>query len=137
MRLKWDEDDDVSIQMAPLIDCVFLLLIFFLVATTLKDMHREIPVTLPHADAAVETETRPETLVLGVDKFGRRYANGQPATITVLFEQIRLAKQEGRFVRIKADEDARWKRVLEILEICHVEGVKNVKVQTADAKLGK
>ena len=137
MRVDLDDNDGVEVQMAPLIDCVFLLLIFFLVATTLKDMHREIPLSLPQADAAVETETRPETLVLSVDKYGRRYANGQPATTTVLFEQIRRAKQEGRFVRIKGDEDARWKRVLEILEMCHIEGVKNVKVQTADDKPAK
>ena len=134
MQVDLREDDSIEVQMAPLIDCVFLLLIFFLVATTLKDMHREIPVTLPHADAAIETETRPETLVLGVDKYGQRYANGQPATTTVLFEQVRRAKTDGRFVRIKADQDARWKHVLELFEICHIEGIKNVNPQTADDK---
>ena len=33
MRLNYDEDDKVEVQMSPLIDCVFLLLIFFLVTT--------------------------------------------------------------------------------------------------------
>ena len=36
MRLNYDEDDKVEVQMSPLIDCVFLLLIFFLVTTMMK-----------------------------------------------------------------------------------------------------
>ena len=36
MRLNYDDDDKVEVQMSPLIDCVFLLLIFFLVTTMMK-----------------------------------------------------------------------------------------------------
>ena len=36
MRLNYDEEDKVEVQMSPLIDCVFLLLIFFLVTTMMK-----------------------------------------------------------------------------------------------------
>ena len=38
MRLNYDDDDKVEVQMSPLIDCVFLLLIFFLVTTMMKKM---------------------------------------------------------------------------------------------------
>ena len=43
MRVRLDDEDDVQVQMAPLIDCVFLLLSFFLVATTLKKIEKELP----------------------------------------------------------------------------------------------
>ena len=132
MRVRLEEDEQVEVQMAPLIDCVFLLLIFFLVATTLKEMHPEVKITLPSSDAAVEVETNPKTLVLGVSRYGRLYVNGQEATVTTVFEQVRLAKQEGRLVRLDADEQTPFKRVLEILEICHVEGVHNVGVHTRE-----
>ena len=47
MRLNYDEDDKVEVQMSPLIDCVFLLLIFFLVTTMMKKWEMQIPLTLP------------------------------------------------------------------------------------------
>ena len=47
MRLNYDDDDKVEVQMSPLIDCVFLLLIFFLVTTMMKKWEMQIPLTLP------------------------------------------------------------------------------------------
>ena len=41
MKIRMAEDERLEVQMAPLIDCVFLLLIFFLVATTLKKIEKE------------------------------------------------------------------------------------------------
>ena len=46
MRLNYDDDDKVEVQMSPLIDCVFLLLIFFLVTTMMKKWEMQIPLTL-------------------------------------------------------------------------------------------
>ena len=42
MRLNYDEEDKVEVQMSPLIDCVFLLLIFFLVTTMMKKWEMQI-----------------------------------------------------------------------------------------------
>ncbi|MFW5751261.1 MAG: ExbD/TolR family protein [Planctomycetota bacterium] len=47
MRSKHKEDESPGIMMEPMIDCVFLLLIFFLVAATIRKKHKEIPVDLP------------------------------------------------------------------------------------------
>jgi len=56
MRVRLEDDEQVEVQMAPLIDCVFLLLIFFLVATTLKKIDKELPLDLPEAAAAVSKQ---------------------------------------------------------------------------------
>ena len=47
MKVDLRDDEGIEVQMAPLIDCVFLLLIFFLVATTLKKINNELPLVLP------------------------------------------------------------------------------------------
>lgn len=54
MRIPSDSGDGIEVDMAPLIDCVFLLLIFFLVASSLKewDIEAELPQTGPAALAA-------------------------------------------------------------------------------------
>lgn len=135
MRIDLGDDDAVEVQMAPLIDCVFLLLVFFLVATTLKKINKELPVTLPLADAAVEVREEPDTLVLGIDREGKLYVNAQPATTTVLFDEIRAAKSCGATVRLDADKDTRYERVLEVLEMCHIQGIRDVGLHTAKGKV--
>ena len=131
MRIRHRQaTEDPQVQMAPLIDCVFLLLIFFLLATTLKKINRQLPIVLPYADAAVEVAETPDTLVLGVDKYGQLYVNSDPATTTMFFEQIRLAKARDMIVRLDADEDTRYKRILEVIEMCRIEGLNNVALHT-------
>lgn len=130
MRIDLEEEDNIEVQMAPLIDCVFLLLIFFLVATTLKKINKELPIELPRADAAIEVREEPDTLVLGVDRVGNLYVNSQPATVTMLFENVRDAKIRNRPVRLDADKDTRYERILEVIEMCRVEGINNVGLHT-------
>ena len=55
MRLNYDDDDKVEVQMSPLIDCVFLLLIFFLVTTMMKKWEMQIPLTLPTMTSSLST----------------------------------------------------------------------------------
>ena len=120
--------------MAPLIDCVFLLLIFFLVATTLKNIERQLPVELPPAVAAVEVATAPNTLVIGVDTQGRTYLNGNIATTGVLMRQLDdLAnKQSDRPVRIDADRGTPFEHIVKVLEALNLRSISNVAVHVAD-----
>ena len=46
-RRRWFDHEEIEVEMTPLIDCVFLLLIFFLVTTMLKKLEKQIPVVLP------------------------------------------------------------------------------------------
>ena len=137
MRIRTEEDEPIEIQMAPLIDCMFLLLIFFLVATTLKKMVRELPLELPYAEAAVEVAETPDIIVLGVDVEGNMYLNGNPATRTMIFEQLRAAAAAGDRVRLDADRGARYETVLEVVEICHIQGITNVGLHTRDPRKGR
>ena len=52
---RYPEETD-SIQMAPLIDIVFLTLVFFMTTTVFTSMESEIDITLPTADAAQQAE---------------------------------------------------------------------------------
>lgn len=73
MRMRAREEEDDFVNMSPLIDCVFLLLIFFLVTSMIKRSERQIPVTLADPTAAV-TETAEElALRYGIDTTGQVY----------------------------------------------------------------
>ena len=64
MRLPLDEDEKVDIQMSPLIDCVFLLLIFFLVTTMMKKWEMQLPLSLPAMTSSLSTTRSGENTVI-------------------------------------------------------------------------
>ena len=69
MRLNYDDDDKVEVQMSPLIDCVFLLLIFFLVTTMMKKWEMQIPLTLPTMTSSLSTtRAGEEAVIIAVDE---------------------------------------------------------------------
>ena len=75
--------------MSPLIDAVFLLLIFFLVATMFKKEKRDIDIVPPESASAVKMKPDDDVLVLGVTPMGEVYWQGRPITRTDLHTQLR------------------------------------------------
>ena len=69
MRLNYDDEDKVEVQMSPLIDCVFLLLIFFLVTTMMKKWEMQIPLSLPSMTSSLSTtRAGEEAVIIAVDE---------------------------------------------------------------------
>ena len=74
MNLRPKRPDDPEINLAPLIDAVFMLLIFFMVSTTFKDDVR-LEVKLPQAKGEAPQVEAPRMLELIIDREGRFYVN--------------------------------------------------------------
>lgn len=129
MRVKRRQDDGtLEVQMAPLIDCVFLLLVFFLVATTMKKKEREIQVTLPSSSTALFTEQGLNQIAIGVNIDGDFYLNGDKIGREALKSKLReeAFKEHPPRVRIDADQDAKYVHLVEILDLCQFEGLQTV-----------
>ena len=77
MRVRKFEDEPFEIMLIPMIDCMLVIIIFFLVATTLKNKQKEIPLELPDAGAALTIVQPPDVFVIGVDKAGQVYLGGE------------------------------------------------------------
>ena len=122
------EHDEPEISMSPLIDCVFLLLIFFLVSSMTKVKSREIPVRLPVSDAAVKLRPSDRQSVVGLDAEGRLYWNGQPCSTNFLLEQLRelCIADPGRRIRIDMDRDTPFGRFAEVMDACQFYNLSNI-----------
>jgi biopolymer transport protein ExbD len=120
--------------MAPLIDCVFLLLTFFLCASTLKKAHREVQVDLPHAAAAITTKSKFDTVVIQVTQDGNMYIEGQPISTRLLHKRLQEAAAESpdRRVRIDGDRRTAFQHIVHILDLCQFVGLNNVGVRARD-----
>ncbi len=126
------EDEQIEVQMAPLIDCVFLLLIFFLVATTLKKIEKELPLDLPEAAAAVSKQTQDNMTIVSIDRSGSLYLGSEPVGQGYLGRKLEeLAGQDvNHRIRIDADRQAPMWAAVQILDMCSFEGLKNVGIRT-------
>jgi biopolymer transport protein ExbD len=134
MKIDLSDDDVMEVQMAPLIDCVFLLLIFFLVATTLKKIDRELPLQLPESAAAVASSRTDGQLVISLDAAGRFYLDSAPATTGMLHDRLREAARVNpeQKIRIEGDRLAPLESIVHVLDLCNFEGLKNVRIRTSD-----
>ncbi len=132
MRIRVEEEEPVEVQMAPLIDCVFLLLIFFLVATTLKKIERELPLDLPESAAAIEARLEEDMLVIGVDREGAIHIGGERVTLSMLHDRLRQAAavDPNQRIRIDADRATAFQHVIHVLDLCQFEGLTNVGLHT-------
>lgn len=120
--------------MSPLIDCVFLLLIFFLVSSMTKVKNKDIPVNLPTSESAIKLKPDDKQAIVGIDRDGNLYWDGQPCSTNFLLEQLRNAciHTPDRRVRIDMDREAPFGRFVEVMDACQFYNLSNIGIRTYD-----
>ncbi|HEY5895896.1 MAG TPA: biopolymer transporter ExbD [Chthoniobacterales bacterium] len=133
MRVKNKHaDQDFEIPLIPMIDCLFVLLVFFLVATTLKKTEKELPIDLPQSGAALDTEQKEDVLVIGLDRAGQKFFGSEPVTTEVMSQRLASAALANpkRRVRLDADVSTPYAAVVEMVEMCEFNNLRNVGFRT-------
>jgi biopolymer transport protein ExbD len=124
-----------GINMTPMIDCVFLLLIFFLVATRFEEMEREMNVVLPQASEAMPLTSKPKELFVNVDREGHFIVRGQQLTSPQLlstFQRAAAINPGRQTVIIRADKRCVWEHVVEVMNLCNKANIRDYRVTTAE-----
>jgi biopolymer transport protein ExbD len=140
MAIKQEPEEPLDIQLTSLIDCVFLLLIFFLVSSQMKKIEKELPIELPKANATHEVKAAPDLVTVSV--LAPRtadlsepvfYVNGVPVGSEGLRASLRKAAEEkpGRRIRINGDINAPFRLIVQVLDTCQGEGLTVVGINTA------
>lgn len=150
MRANREPDTTPGIMMEPMIDCVFLLLIFFLVSATIRKQHSELPIDLPDIPEAEIKKDPDDALIISVmpsDERGFHYrlttvgaaqrsAGGsrEDVTLNELITDLRRAAHEkpGRKVRVDADNAVPMHVVSQILDHCMLYRLTDVGLRTRD-----
>ena len=122
------------IEIVPLIDCMFLLLVFFVYSMMTLTQPRGIPVDLPPAVTA--PLVREEFLTISVTDEDEIYLDKERVNLDELSARIAAARSADPSVRvfIKGDMDARHGVVVTVLDILRALSVEHVAVQTAPAE---
>ncbi len=136
-RRPWQQDEDVALDMGPMIDAVFLLLIFFLVTTMLKKDDTSVEeIELPISRSALEVPPDDSQVVVNIDAEGELYFMGEETTVQLLHEEMRALERDDPEARIRldTDEDTPFHRVVEVLDLLAFRNLRNVGVRTYHEK---
>ncbi len=130
--------DDEEFQMSAMIDIVFLLLIYFLVTTSLAKSEADLGIKLPGTVVQTTTLKMPDEQVIEIAADGQVLLNGQtfdppsqremPRLVATLirFRQASDATGNPAMISIQADESVRHQRVIDVMNACAIAGIKNV-----------
>ncbi len=125
-----------AINMTPMIDCVFLLLIFFLVATKFEEAEREMNVVLPQASEAMPMTARPKELFVNVTHDGRYIIASQelnPNQLLGTFQQAQANNPGRQTVIIRADKRCQWEYVMAVMNLCNKASIRDYRVTSTQA----
>jgi biopolymer transport protein ExbD len=134
MRARLPEEEHPEIGLIALIDCIFFLLMFFMMATSFKhgDKQVELPITLPKAHVSFDAATAaPDPLDIAVDGSGQLYLGERKIGIQELHDVLKreAARGKDRPVRISGDKGARYEQVVQVLELCEFEGLTGISMR--------
>ena len=128
MRVPRQEQPKARIEIIPMIDVIFFLLVFFMVSTLSMTINRGLPVNLPTA-ATSQRDLR-ENLNLTLSQDGEIFLNKEPVTLQDLGPRVKsaLASEPELMVIINADGDVRHHAVVEVMDELRLAGVARLAI---------
>jgi biopolymer transport protein ExbD len=128
MRVKL-ERKPARIELIPLVDIIFLLLVFFIYSMLSMAVYRGIPVTLP--DAETVENTKQEALFVTVDKEGKVYVDKVLTASEDLLIRLKAEKaaHPEETAIISADGDAPYRVFVDVLDKVRIAGFQKVSIE--------
>ena len=138
MKLKRQDDPKAEIAMTPLIDCVFLLLVFFMVSASIQKSEADISISLPGTAAQSEAVEIPDEQIIQITEAGNVYLNDleydsvdseeMPELVDTLkrFAETAEANKVPAMITIAPEDGVVQQRVVDVLNACTAAKIANV-----------
>lgn len=123
-----------AMSLTPLIDIVFLLLIFFLVATRFAEEDRELDVVLPTASEAQPLVVQPQQIFVNIDQDGTFYLGGEhldSQQLEMALRQNAANNPANMSVKIRADQRSDCQSLITVMNLCNQVGILEYSVTTS------
>ena len=138
MKLKQHPDPKAEIAMTPLIDCVFLLLVFFMVSASINKSEADISFSLPGTASQSDAVEMPDEQIIQITEGGNVFLNDleydaagdseMPELVKtlVLFRQTAEANHVPAMITIAPEDAVTQQRVVDVLNACTAAKIANV-----------
>jgi biopolymer transport protein ExbD len=123
------------LDLTPMMDMVFNLLIFFMVVTQFEKSERDLKVLLPDGSEAMPMTAKPREIFVNIDKDGRYFVRNQEMTaeeLATMLTQAALNNPASQSVVIRADRRAAWDFVATAMRFCNQAGIRDYSASLAD-----
>ena len=122
----------IGFQIAPMVDILLVLLVFFIVTWSFARKEMELDVKVPTAESAAESRSVMNQTVLNVKSDGTVVWNRKPIALGEL--QVKLKQLSGLFpdyaIILRGDERASYKAIVNVLDVCREANIWNVAFAT-------
>ena len=138
MKLKHKDDVKAAVDMTPMIDCVFLLLVFFMVSTTFNKQEADISFALPGTADQSDSVEIPDEQIIQITEAGNVFLNDleydaptnadMPELVKtlILFRQTADANKVPAMITIAPEDNVKQQRVVDVLNACTAAKIANV-----------
>ena len=140
MPLKIERDDQATINLTPMIDIVFLLIIFFMVGThftQLNEAERDIAIQVPAVSDGQALTAAPRKRVINVHSDGRIVLDRESVSLEQLKGKLVEARSqyEKLGVVIRGDAEGRFQRVAEVITTCKNADISDLNIAVQNIQL--
>ena len=130
MRLPAAIKKKPRIEIIPMIDTMFFLLVFFMIATLSMTIQHGMPVSLPTAQSS--TDTVPKHVSLTLTQEGKLYYNKEAITLRELEKRLLNLQQTSSdpSLLINADKQVPHGRVIKVMDLIRLSGITSMDIAT-------
>jgi biopolymer transport protein ExbD len=136
MRVPRKEPEKARIEVIPMIDIIFFLLVFFMISTLSMTINRGLPVNLPKA-ASSQRDLR-ESFNITVTREGDIFLNKEPITLQEISQRVQagLVKDPELLAVINADDHTIHGTVVEIMDKVRLAGISRLAIAVKPERRG-
>ena len=130
MKFKKKKSPDISLEITPLVDVIFLLLIFFVLSTQFIDL-KTMSIDLPSIDKKTMSNLPENRVKIEISKEGEVLINNTTInefSLKSLNEELSLIPSDIKTAIISADSDTRYQYIVTIMESLNSNGFKNIQI---------
>lgn len=132
MKFSSRQPEPAQMQLAPMIDIVFLLLIFFIVTWQFTKSETELSVSVPTAKEGADPERQRGEIIINILADGTIRIESVTVDLPQLHEKLAsiAAQFKDQPVRIRGDGEVSYQRVVEVIATCTKAGIWNISFAT-------
>src|SRR5262245_44154593 len=128
MPLKTHQDDLPALNLTPMIDVIFNLIIFFMVCTSFSESEQKVDISVPQVRDGRALSGTPSKRAINVYRDGRITLDNEPVTLPQLAARLADDQQQYRQlgVTVRGDADGPFQNVAAVLTACRQAGISEM-----------
>jgi len=139
MKFQVREPETSVFPLAPMVDVVFLLLIFFIATMQFSQSERELNVSVPVAEEGADAKQTVGEIIVNVRADGTVVVNQAEMSQAQLFAKLTriAAVHKNQAIRIRGDAKVEYQEIVRVIDVCQKAGIPNISFATQARRKSK